>query len=119
MTVSQTLPRVADRLPCAAIPDIDMSSPILTGRNVPFEFGVIERVVLDLDGKPPLADAFARTFRNRPALQHAIELEAKIEVQLPGRMPLDHELELLPAAPHAALRLGRDFEIPLASVRRK
>src|SRR5437660_7170640 len=119
MAVSQSLPRIADRLPCAAIPDIDMSGAVLTGWNVAFESRVIERVVLDFDGKPPLADVFARTFWNRPALQHAIELETKIEMQLPRLVPLDHELELRPATPHAALRLGRDFEIPLAAVCRK
>src|SRR5947209_18993415 len=112
MAVSQSLPRIADRLPCAAIPDIDMSGAILTGWNVAFESRVIERVVLDLDGKPPLAELFARTFRNRPTLEHAIALETKFEMQLPPPVPLEHELELRPASPQAPLRLLRAFDIP-------
>src|SRR5205814_824195 len=119
MAVSQSLPRVADRPPCAAIPDIDMSGAVLTGWNVAFESRVIERVILDFDRKPPGADVFARTFRNRPAFQHAIELEPKIEMQLASLVPLNHELRLRAATPHAALRLGCDLEIPFAAVCRK
>ena len=119
MAVSQSLLRVSDRPPCAAIPDIDMSGAVLTGWNVAFESRVIERVILDFDRKPPFADGFARTFWNRPALQHAIELETKIEMQLAGLVPLDHKLRMCAAAAHATLRLGRDLEIPLAAVCRK
>src|SRR3546814_13121493 len=61
----------------------------LTLRNGPFERAVFQRVVLDADGEALLAGHQARPLGDRPALQHAVHLQAQVVVQPPRRMLLD------------------------------
>src|SRR6516225_7808498 len=69
------------RDPGAAVPQQHRAAAILSFGNDPLKPAIIERVVLDLDGEPLLAGIEARAFWHRPALQHTIELETKIEMQ--------------------------------------
>src|SRR4030095_1702647 len=90
---SEATPRISDRVPEAAAPAAAAPPAILALRNHALEPRVVERVVLGLGGHPPLACHQARPFRNRPALQHAIELEPEIPVHAARGVLLHHELE--------------------------
>src|SRR5439155_9376381 len=89
----EAAPRIADRLPESAVPDDDGPSAVLAFRDHALETGVFERVVLGLRGHPPLARDQARPLRNRPALQHAVELEPEIPVHVSRGVLLHDELE--------------------------
>src|SRR5436190_3772779 len=119
MAIAQCLPRIADRPPPAAIPDVDVAGSVLTGRNVAFEVRIVERMVLDLHGEPAFAWPFARAFGDRPALQHTVELQTKIEMEPTRFVPLDYEAELAAAAPGTTRRLRRDVEVALAAISRE
>ena len=102
-----------------AVPEEHGSAAVFALGNDPLELPVIERMVLDMDGQPLLPRIEARSLRHRPALQDAVELEAKIIVQPPRRMLLDDKGE--PGAGflmrrRGARRLRRLAEIPFASV---
>src|SRR5690606_3172896 len=75
-----------------------------------------ERMVLDVDGEALLARHQAGALGDRPALQHAVHLQAQVVVQPPRRVLLDQVAVaarrlLLPAA-----RLRRLLEIALLAV---
>src|SRR5215217_1610992 len=61
------------------------------------EVAVGERVVLDLDGEPLLARIGRRPLRNRPRLQHAVDLEPEVVVQRRRRVLVDDEAAHAPA----------------------
>src|SRR5207244_3618639 len=120
MAVLQSLPRIADRFPAPAIPNVDVPRTVLPSRNIAFELPVLERMIFDLHCEPALADVFARPSRDRPALQHTVQLETKIEMELARLMPLYHEAVLLRAARlRTTWRLVRDVEIALAAIGRE
>src|SRR5260221_8782125 len=77
------------RLPGAVIPEQHRAAAILTPRNDALEIAIVERMVLDMDGKALLAGIEARALGNRPALEDAVELEAEIVMQPRRRMLLD------------------------------
>ena len=79
--------------PGAAVPQHDGAAAVLTLRDDAFEAAVFERVILDMHRQALLAGIEARPFRDRPALEHAVELEAKIVMQAPRRMLLDDEAQ--------------------------
>src|SRR5205085_24027 len=95
MAVAQPGVRIANRRPRAPIPDVDVARAVFARRNVAFEVGVVDRMILDLDGEPPIAHALAGTLGNRPAFEHAVQLETKVEVQPSRFVSLDHELQLV------------------------
>ena len=64
--------------------------------NVLYSIGMI----LDFHGEPPHRRVVARPLRHGPALHHAVELEAEIEVQMARRVLLHDEAQ-------AALRARR------------
>ena len=85
-----------------------------------FEIAVIERMIFDLDGQALDPGVEARAFRHRPALEHAIHLQAKIVMEPPCGVFLHDEAERMSRlfAP-AAARLRRFGEIALAAVLRQ
>ncbi len=91
LLLPQTRTRISNRLPCAAIPNDDRTRPIFALWNGPFEAGVLDRMVLDLDCQPFLPRVKTRTFRNCPTLQHAVEFQAEIVMQSSGVMLLNDE----------------------------
>jgi hypothetical protein len=106
--------RIVERLPRAAIPHEHRAAAVLALRDHAFERGVLERMVLGLDRHAAVARDEARTLRNRPALEHAVELEPEVVVQPASGVLLHHELEGARAlAACATPRLGRAAEVPL------
>ncbi len=63
----------------------------------PFERGVFDRMVFDVDGQMLLARLQRDALGNGPAGEGSIPLEAKVVVQSPGVVPLDDEDRVLPA----------------------
>ena len=119
-------PRVADRLPGAPVPEHDRAAAILALGDGALERAVVERMVLDMDGEPALGRVQARALRHRPALQHAVQLEAEVVVQASRCMLLHHEAETLGGPPSRSRRtgllatgLGRAREVPLGAVARE
>src|SRR3546814_3074296 len=72
---------VTKRRPAAAVPQHHRAAAVLTLRNGPFERAVFQRVVLDADGEALLAGHQARPLGDRPALQHAVHLQAQVVVR--------------------------------------
>ncbi len=107
------------RDPYAAVPQQHGAAAILPFGDDALEPAIIDRVVLDLDSEPLLTGVEARTLRHRPALQYAVELETKVEMQPARVVLLDDESERrrrFPARRRLARRLRRFPEIALAPV---
>jgi hypothetical protein len=73
-------------------------------------------MVFDVHGQPLLARNEARSFRHRPALQHAVEFQAEVIMQPPRRVFLD-DIGIA-GLPHAlaAGRFRRLREVPLRPI---
>ena len=107
--------------PPSPVPDDDVATAVLAGRDHALEVGVLDRVVLDLHRQPADARVERRSLGHGPADEDAVELEAQVVVQPAGPMALDHEPStgrtVLPSpAPLPAAGLGRRGEVPLALV---
>src|SRR5262245_43996712 len=77
----EALVRIVLGMPAPTVPDQHGAAAVLALRDRTFERVVLDRVILDLHGKPLLAGIEARTARDRPALHHAVELEPQVVVQ--------------------------------------
>src|SRR5215469_5380943 len=77
--------------PFATVPHDHGAATILALGDVALEFKIVDRMVLGAHRKPLLAERQARAAGDRPALEHAIELEPQIVVQPPRGMLLDNE----------------------------
>ena len=64
---------------------------VLALRDLALEGGVVERVVLDVDGERALAGLERHALRHRPARERAVALEAEVVVEPPGVVALDDE----------------------------
>ena len=80
-----------DRAVPAAVPDDDRAGAVVAWRDHALEVGVLDRVVLDVDGQALLFRAHRRPLRHRPALEHPVHLEAQVVVEAPRRVLLDDE----------------------------
>ena len=78
--IAITRARIVDRNPIATIPYDHFACAVLFFRNVAFEVGVLERMVLDVHGQSLFARIETRALGYRPALQRPIELQAKVVV---------------------------------------
>ena len=102
------------------VPDHDTAGAVLAFRDLAFEAAVVERVVLDLHGQPPVLGIQARLFRHGPALEHAVVLEPEVVVE-PRRIVFLHD-ELQAAVRCAFARaagLGCSREIALIAIARE
>ena len=108
--------RVAERLPGAAVPHDDGARAVLLGRDHAFEFAVLQRVVLDMDGHSLVVWIEARSLRHSPAFQRTVELEPEVIVQPARGMLLDHIAERAAGLRSLALGLGRRREVALFPV---
>ncbi len=79
--------------PHAAIPDNHITGAVMPFRNAALEGRVIERMVFDMHGQSLDFGVEGRPFRHRPALQRAIEFEAKVIMQVRGVVLLNAELQ--------------------------
>src|SRR5207253_2825018 len=68
----------------AVVPDLDRAGAILAFRDLPLEGGVVQRMVLDVDGEVLRAGLERHALRHRPARQHAVALQPEVVVQPPG-----------------------------------
>ena len=91
LALGHAFARVAHRLPGAAVPDDHFPGAVLLRRDRPFEAGVVERMVLDVDRHLHLRRVVRRPLRHRPAQQHAVVLEAEVVVQPARPVLLDDE----------------------------
>src|SRR6202035_2254987 len=108
--------------PGAAVPEQHGAAAVFPGRDDALEGAGIDRVVLDLPRQPLLVRIQARPFRHRPALQHAVHLQAEVIVQAARGMLLHHEggpggrCRRAAPGPLAARRLRRAREVPLPPI---
>src|SRR5262249_883998 len=112
-----TVSLLLEQLVRAAIPDLDRAGAVLALWDLALEVRVVERMVLDVDGKMPLAALERNALRDSPARKGAAPLEAEVVMQPPSGVPLDDE-DGLPAAA-ARERLRRALGIALAPVLRQ
>ncbi|MCY1399721.1 hypothetical protein D9M71_147840 [compost metagenome] len=103
--------------PVAVVPDDHVAGAVVSFRDMPFEVGVVQRMILHLDRQAPDAGVETRPLGHRPALQRAAQFQAEVVVQVAGVVLLDHEGERFlppPAAPRTGL--GSAAEVALARV---
>ena len=108
---------IADRFPMPAVPQEHGAGAVLLGRNDALEVTVFERVILDVHREPLVRRVEARSLRDGPTQQDAVQLESEVVVKVRGSVLLDDEDRLARATPaYATRRLGRRLEIALFSI---
>ena len=75
----------------AVVPDGDFAGAVLALGNGAFKRGVVQGVVLGLDGQVVLAAGLRDALGQGPGHQHALVLQPEIEVQPAGVVLLDHK----------------------------
>ena len=96
MSFLQSLPRVADGLPVAAVPNDHRPAAVFALRDHALIVEIGERMVFRSNGKPLGSRNEARPLRHRPAQQRSVEFETKIVVKAPRGMLLNDELRAFP-----------------------
>ncbi|MNO66020.1 hypothetical protein D3C76_567990 [compost metagenome] len=117
MPAGHSLVRIADGYPVPLVPDDDIAGAVVTRRYIALEFRVVQRVILHLDGKTFHRRIEAGSLGHGPALEHAVQLQAEVIVQVAGVMLLDDERQAaaLPSRRLAA-RLRSAAEVALAGI---
>src|SRR5665647_404319 len=115
---------VADGLPAPGVPEHHRTAAVFAFGDHPLEAPVLERVILNVQCEAADGRVHAGALRHRPALEHAVHLQAQVPVQLAGGVLVDHEdtaqSALARAAPPpGALRLGGLLEVALLAVCRE
>src|SRR5690606_6071228 len=111
--------RIALGLPDAMVPDDHVARAIVAFGDAALEAGVIQRVILDMYRQALLRWVQARPLGHRPALQGAVQLQAKIVVQATSIVFLHHESQrtgLVAALARLLARFAGLFEIAFAVV---
>ncbi len=103
-------------IPAAPVPDHDRAAAVLALGDDALEVGVVQRVVLDVDGEMLVVRIEARALRHGPALERAVELEPDVVVQPPGRVLLDDEEVAARAGLDVRSGLGCLAEVPFLAV---
>src|SRR5581483_302107 len=109
------VPLLLDELVGAPIPDLDRTGAVLPLRDLALERGVLERMVLDVDGEALLARLERDPLWHCPARERAGALEPEVVVETPGVVSLDDE-DRLAGGPLRAERLGSRLRVALAPV---
>src|SRR4051812_48664312 len=91
MAFLEALVEIADRLPRAVVPDIDVPAAVLPLRNVAFERCIRDRVIFDFDREALFGGVERWPFGHRPTAQRALPFEAKVPVQPARGVLLNHE----------------------------
>src|SRR5262245_8653578 len=119
---AERLRRLADLvdlqgLPGAPVPDDHVTPAVLALGDHALEVVVLDRVILGPGRHPPLQRLERRAARDRPADQHAIDLEPEVVVETRRAVALDHEPGLAGSRSGRGARgLGRLAEVPLSLV---
>ncbi|MNJ45841.1 hypothetical protein D3C77_409530 [compost metagenome] len=87
------LVRVAFGQPHATVPDDDIAGAVVTFGDMAFKACVVQGVVFDMNGQAPHLGVQRRALGDGPAFQGAIELQAKVVVQVAGVVFLDAVLQ--------------------------
>ena len=109
LALLQPLVRVADRLPGPGVPEHDGAASVLSLGDGALEVAVLQGVVLHVDGEAADLGVQAGSLGDRPAEQHAVELEPQVVVQAACGVLLDAE-----QAAGEAFRAGGLGRLPLA-----
>ena len=88
-----------DELVRAVVPDLDRPGAVVAGRDLTFERGIGEWVILDVDREVLLSGLQRNTLRHRPAGKCSVSFEPEVVVQAPRVMALNNEDRLLALAP--------------------
>ncbi|MNE17462.1 hypothetical protein D3C80_1104440 [compost metagenome] len=112
------LARVAFGLPEPPVPHDHVARAVMAFGDVPFETGVVQRMVFYMHGQAADLGVEGRALGNRPAFKGAIQLQAKVIVQVAGVVLLDAVLQPVsrPWVGTLAGRLGCGVEVTLAQV---
>ncbi len=124
LAAPQRLGGVAFGFPSAAVPQQHRAAAVLPLGDDAFEVAVVDGVVLDLDGEPLVGGVERRPLGHRPALEHAVVLEAEVVVEAPRGVLLDDEAPrrrrlLARLLTGTAARLRRLLEVALPVVLRQ
>ena len=111
--LARVLARVGD--PPALVPQHHRPAAIFALGNGALKRAIVERMVLGPHRQPVLAGVQARPLGNRPALEHAVELQPEVPMEPRGVVLLDDEAVAFALEP-AALGLLRLREIALPVV---
>src|SRR5207302_72766 len=107
-----------EQLVGAVVPDLDRAGPVLARRDLAFERGVRERMVLDVHRKRALAGLHRNALRDGPAEQDAVLLEPEVVVEAACIVALHDEFQRVRAlgAPASRERFRRLLWIALPPV---
>ena len=105
-----------EKLVRARIPDLDRPRPVLALGDLALEAGIVERVVLDVDGEVALAGLERHTLRHRPGEKDAVALEPEVVVKGSRVVALNDEDRALRALLPAPERLRGLLLVALALV---
>ena len=100
-----------DEVEGAAVPDLDGARAVPRGDHA-VEVHVLDRMVLHLDRQATHAGLLGRPLGDGPALQHAVQLEPEVVVEVAGVVLLDDEARA-PRLGNLTLRLRALLEVPL------
>src|SRR5207249_9509909 len=106
---------VPERAEPTAVPDDRRPRAVAALGDHTLEVGVLEGMVLDVDGQALLAVADRRALGHRPAREHAVDLEPQIVMEPPRRVLVDDE-QVAVGRPAVAERLGRARRVALLPV---
>ena len=87
----KTCMSVVFRSPSTMVPSHHFSGSVLACRNGALKPGVLQRVVLDVNGHPPFQRLERRPSRHRPRDEDAVDLEPEVVVQRGRAVALHHE----------------------------
>src|SRR5262249_9731593 len=104
-----------DRFPRPTIPHHHRAAAVLSFRDDSLEAAIRDRVVFDVHRQPLDRRIETRPLRHGPALKYAVELEAKVVMEMTGGVFLNDERESAARRLRAG-RLGRLVEMSLAVV---
>jgi hypothetical protein len=109
---------IADRRPRAPVPQHDGAAAVLALGNRALEVAVADRMILDLHREPLDGRIGHGTLGHRPRLEHAVELEAEVVVEVRRGVLLHDERERFVggAVTRAAGRLRSAGEVPHAAI---
>ncbi len=81
----------AFRTPITAVPELHRAAAVLTFGNRALEVSVVQRMIFDFHRQALVLWIEGRTSSHRPGLEHPVELQAKVIVQLARRVLLYDE----------------------------
>ena len=87
----QGLLRILERNPQPLVPDDHLAGAVVALGNHPLEVGVIDGMVLDLDGQPLVRRVQRGPHGDGPGAQDAAQLDTEVVVQASGSVLLDAE----------------------------